>query len=499
MRKTVFFPLALMMLSCHTQRSLVPDRVSNVPDYFSTWNIQGYVVSYEGEPTVTVMDEQHMFGEGKLEGWTRFFPEFREDLYFLMDDSWDIPAGTHGGSNAAHMGEARLNEERFPSCKGAPTDRLKTLVKKTKDAGWKGLGCWLIAREAETAPDREDRETYWKTRLKEHQDAGVAYWKVDYGKEERNIQWRRMLTQLGHEVAPDIKIEHAYTNEVIEDADLFRTYDVEVITSVPVTIQRVVNLLKYKHKPGALGLVHCEDEPYIAAGLGCVVGVMRHPINEDLPNGLSDHVFPATGRDLKSRIDEVNRLLKWHRIAAPFGVNNDAQVDENLLTDHWILAERETWVPNHHPGDTLIEKAPARISRNLPLPQVTCNNDELPYVMSSLYPNGAIAIAAVERVLGRKWYTPEATVIQQIPNVEHPIGIFGTYKEVVLESQEAIPTKARIWAQDLIAKEATDITNEVKIEGNRMILPGSLIEKIGTQAATPGDKSAPGLVLQVGQ
>lgn len=75
--------------------------------------------------------------------------------------------------------------------------------------------------------------------------------------------------------------------------------------------------------------------------------------------------------------------------------------------------------------------------------------------------------------------------------------ITGTFESVVLESQEGIPSKARVWAQDLIAKKATDITDEVVIEGNRMTLSGDLIQRIGTQAATPGDKSAPALVLQV--
>ncbi len=73
-----------------------------------------------------------MFGDGRLEGWTRFFPSFREDLLFLMDDSWDIPCGTHEG-NERYMGECRLDPGRFPTCTGTPVERLRKLVKKTKD------------------------------------------------------------------------------------------------------------------------------------------------------------------------------------------------------------------------------------------------------------------------------------------------------------------------------------------------------------------------------
>lgn len=491
MRKSLL-PLALLILGCQTQKSLVPDQVSDVPDYFSTWNIQGYAVSYDGPETHKTVTEQYMFGDGPLEGWIRFFPDFREDLLYLMDDSWDLPFD----HITEKMGEARLNTDRFPSFTGTPVERLSKLAKATKDAGWKGLGGWICARESD-APDASNPEAYWATRLKESEEAGMHYWKVDYGKEEHNEEWRRMMTHVGHEVAPKMFIEHAYTYPGIEHFDAFRTYDVEVITAVPVTIQRIAKLLGYKHDKDNQGLINCEDEPYIAAGLGCVIGVMRHPINKDLPNGQSDHVFPATGRDLKSRLDEVNRLLKWHRIAAPFGVDNDAKIDEKELTDRWILAERETWVPSHHPGDTLIEKAPARISRNLPLPEVKSEEKEAPYVMSSLYPNGALAIAAVERVLGRRWYTPKAMVTQKVPDLAHPIGIFGTFGQVILESKTEIPRKPHVWAQDLIAKKATEITDQVKIEGRRLILSGELIQTIGTQAATAGDKSAPGLVLVV--
>ena len=94
---TALFVVQLLAqtLGAQTHKSLVPSKPSDVPDYFSTWNIQGYVVSYDGPATARVMTEQYMFGDGPLEGWTRFFPDFREDLIFLMDDSWDIPVNEH--------------------------------------------------------------------------------------------------------------------------------------------------------------------------------------------------------------------------------------------------------------------------------------------------------------------------------------------------------------------------------------------------------------------
>ena len=488
--------LTLILLSsaiqAQTHKSLVPNKPSDVPDYFSTWNIQGYVVSYDGSATVRVMTEQSMFGDGPLEGWIRFFPDFREDLIFLMDDSWDLPVNEH---RSEYMGEARLDQERFPSCKG----NLKKLVQMTKRAGWKGLGGWICAQEASAAPDAANPEAYWTARLKENHKAGMAYWKVDYGRQDRNQTWREQLTQLGRKYAPGMPIEHAYTYPVIEHCDVFRTYDVEVVTSVPVTLQRVARLLRFRTQPGNLGLINCEDEPLIAAGLGCVIGVMRHPINKSLPNGLSDHVFPQDGRNLKARLDEVNRALKWHRLAAPFAVNDDALFSELQLTDVWRLGERETWVPDHHAGDTLRESAHAVISRCMPLPEVHTDGGLSPYVLTSRYPNGAVCVATVERLLLEEhtWTTPRADVTLQMGDATGPVGIFGFYRSLKLCYDKPLPKGAHIWAQDLIGKQPMDITSEVQIIGATITLPGPLLERIGTQAKHPGDESAPGLVLVV--
>ena len=46
--------------------------------------------------------------------------------------------------------------------------------------------------------------------------------------------------------------------------------------------------------------------------------------------------------------------------------------------------------------------------------------------------------------------------------------------------------------------QAIDITSDVTIKGNDILIPGSLIKKIGQMKATEGDFSEPGLVLQIG-
>jgi len=54
-----------------------------------------------------------------------------------------------------------------------------------------------------------------------------------------------------------------------------------------------------------------------------------------------------------------------------------------------------------------------------------------------------------------------------------------------------------IWAQDLLAEKAIDIYPDVKIDGSTLIIPGDLIDKIGTSAGDEGDISAPGMVVRV--
>lgn len=479
-------------------KSLVPDTPSKAPDYFCTWNIQGYATSYQGSDRMRAdMNEQSLFGTGQYEGWVNFFPKIREDLYFVMDDSWDIPQDVNTKTNP-YLGMAELDTTRFPSFTGAPKERLKQLTDKIKSYGWKGAGGWICAQEAEVDPRYKDIEAYWTAKLQATNYAGFDYWKVDWGSHSRDGQWRKTLTDLGKTLAPNLWMEHALAKGCIAYSDVYRTYDIENIIAVPVTLQRIAEQLAYQAQPSYRGIINCEDEPYIAAALGCAIGVMRHPFAGNLPDGRQDHAFPPVGRNLKTRIDEVVRAVRWHRIAEPFGVNADARVDSVALTDNWVLQADETYV-RRAIGENIVEKAPARISRNMPLPQVTgLHGTEQPYVLASRYPNGAVAVATIERTLGRQCLLKPETVTLSLEQPYAPIGIFGDYESLVLEYKDNIPSgQVSILAQDLAADQATDITGRVKVEGNRLTIPGSLIREIGLSAATPGDQSLPGMVLQI--
>ena len=55
----------------------------------------------------------------------------------------------------------------------------------------------------------------------------------------------------------------------------------------------------------------------------------------------------------------------------------------------------------------------------------------------------------------------------------------------------------RVLAQDLAGHEAIDISSMVQVRGKNLHLPGDVIRQIGLHSATPGDISAPGLVIAI--
>lgn len=463
-----------------------------------TWNLQGYVTNYQGsEPTRDAMTEESMFGDGKFQNWTELYPSIRKDLYFVMDDSWDIPKGDNQ-SQSRHYGSVEVHASRFPSFHGNSFSRLKQLSDRVKEKGWKGVGGWICAQKADVYADIPEEE-YWTERIRVADAAGFDYWKVDWGKRERDGKWREMLTAIGKENAPRLYIEHAIQNEFIEFSDVFRTYDVENVIAQPVTIQRVCDLLPRKTKGNAKGVINCEDEPYIAAGLGCAIGVMRHPFVGSLPDGTQDFVFPPTIRDMKRRLDEVVRGVRWHRIAEPFGVGTGTfETDSVKLKDHWVLQDRETWNPSRAVGSVLSAEAPARVSRGMPLPEVSCTGEDRPFVLASRYPNGAVAIASIGRAMGRRYVSREVDVTMVAESVEAPVGVFGYFKNLTIVYPSSVRLKGRnVYAQDLAGDEPVDITGSVKIEGSRLTIPSEVIRTIGLMKASKDDCSDPGLVLKV--
>jgi hypothetical protein len=474
--------------------SLIPDKPSTAPDYFCTWNIQGYVTNYKPSTIMRQsMIEQNIFGSGQYQNWAGMFSKLHQDLYLVLDDDWETPLN----GDKSYYGSLIVDDERFPSLRGvSPEQKLTMLSAKTKDMGWKGLGLWICAQEAPRFKTA-DSLAYWTKRLNWMKTAGVRYWKVDWGNDSKKATWRAWLTQLGRRVAPDLIIEQAMTPEVLSTADIYRTYDVENIIAIPHTIDRISKLLTELPKGQAVSIINCEDEPYIAAGTGSAIGIMRHEFNGNLPDGSQDYAFPPVGRDLKSRLDEVTRCVMWHRIASPFGINKTGfYIDTTMLHDYWLMEDRESWMKGHGKGYKNAFQAPAIITRGLDRPVVTMARGVTlkPYVLASRYPNGAVAIASVGRTIGRKYLTPRADVVLKVTGIDKPFGIFGHYRSLTIHADS--PTRfSHIYAQDLAGSTPTEVTSQVLHKGNEFTLPGLLIDRAGLSAASKGDKSEPGLVL----
>lgn len=484
-RLLIFAVLALPACQAASQPpSLVPATANQSPDYFCTWNIQGYYASYVKGLQKNAVQESQLFGRERNQNWLGQYPQVRRDLYFLMDEGWDLPDE-----------DVMVVPGRFPSyAAGTQPENFKKLSEAVKNRGWRGLGLWMRADAK--------MDAFWTQRMEWMQTSGVAYWKVDYGSSERDEAWRRHLTELGRQTAPSLTIETALVPQAITWGDTYRTYDVDALLSIPQTLGRVVTELHYKAEPPARGLINCEDEVYLGAALGCCYGVMRHSFAGDLPSGRQDFVFPPLTRDLKRCTDEVVRAVRWHRIAPAFAVGAEpALTSSEQLTDNWIFRKDESW--RLAAGQQLSVTAPAVVTRGLPLPQVTLASGSIkPFVVASRFPNGAVAVATLGRTLcpsaaDREWMTGEvADVALQVGRYSGPIGIFGRYHSLTLTFDKSVAGH-RMLMQDLAGDVPQNVTRLVRFSGNRVIISGALIDRIGRSAAAPGDKSDPGLVLVI--
>jgi len=510
--------------------NLVPEEPADTLNYWCTWSLQYYAGGNKAEPFARdQLTEKTVFGPG---GWAdTIFPKVKGDLYLVLDDGWDLPL--EKARYEAYYGSLEVQTQRWPRCTGSYEQRLGKLNEMAKEHGWKGVGLWICAQESKAVAAREMEaflkehpqakggvlkdpyaEHYWTERLRWSRNAGIRYWKVDWGERQHSHEFRRWLTETARTEAPELTIEHAWCRrpfnerwdengigmaeadwvenaaKTVQYSDVFRLYDHSNQLGVPTMLERIAQVLHaVKAKTEGLGLLHCEHEVYMAAALGLNVGEMRHPFA-----GGAD-VFFHNPKRCKERLDEVVRGLRWQRLATPFGAGTaECFLDEKILFDEYDFSDKTFWT-----GDRMIRQgAPARVSRGIALPEVRGEGVH-PYAAASRYPNGAVAIATFGRLCdgNREYRTPRADVVLNVGNATGPIGIFGYYKTLTLAFDAPVSEKARIWGQDLAGDEAVDITQEAEVSGSRFTLTGGLIERIGLSAASQGDVSDPGMVLVI--
>jgi len=484
--------------------NLIPSLPGKAPNYWCTWAAQNYMYGHhlhELAPSILEGDSgaalaRDAIGEHQLfgaDGWAKsFYPQARSDVYLLLDDGWET-----GGTATFE-----LDPKKFPSFSGTPVERLAALNCKARHEQWRGIALWCRNPPGGEADRRlED----WSAK------ADIGYWKIDIGDPSFRLTALRDQTRLTltlEHVLGELPVNGDWRKDgrfgsqawgsrrldILTHTDVYRTYDVTSILSLPTTLDRVAEMLKgAEGRPEVSSLLNVEDEVYVAAVLGCTMGILRHPL-EGLRPGPDTDLFFNGPRRAKRRMDEVVRALRWQRLAQPFSPGSGTvKVSENVLTDSWRFERGQTW-QNDLIGSNVRQGAPACITRNLDLPYVQ-SAGEKPFVFTARFPNGAVAICAQQRTVpSRAWYMPEAHITLRVGDAPGPFGIFGDISSLTLIFDRPID-KHKVLAKDLKGDRAQDITHQIDRGQKKMQLSRSLIRKVGLSAATPGDLSSPGLIL----
>ena len=507
--------------------NLVPDKpAKHSPHYWCTWYAQNYWQQRGGEITdfnkltnlgaQEEMSYHNIFNE--KDGWAHYLKRGREDLTFLIDHGWQLRAKDWSQRPGTNYFNFISDPADFPPYAGLePQEQMKRFNEELQALGWRGLGIWVRG-----GVPLADMETF----VKWSKEAGVTYWKIDGGDTGQYV-----AIQAKKKHYPELLMEHAegpgHFNANIEvpdaeeypstfaaggriyeralknlkNTDVVRVYDVAPHLITPTTIQRINDiLLQTNGDPAYTAIINTQDLPYVSMAMGTSIASKRHPnYMERTWKGRDLHHQLEDDRMMQFRMNEVERLGRWSRIALPMPAGFGSYLrSEHILIDHFTHDEWSTWNKGTY-GKKLYQGAPAIMARQMPLPEVDADeHGNAPYVMASTYPNGATAIATEPRVSdARKVWYPRAGVTAKIHDASKPIGIAGHYGTLTLEFAKPLTGVTHVWAQDLLADRAEDIKGRVRISGNRITLPGALIDQIGTVSQDDGDISAPGMVLRL--
>ena len=517
--------------------NLVTEGPGTTPSYWCTWAAQNYATDTAtlrnaawgvGGHTAQAnnLTQEQVFGAN---GWSAAIPsDIRQDLYILFDVGWDIAPDTNLDQEGWRLGNLTLSTDKFPACQGSEVEKLACLNRLTQEAGWKGAGIWVAAQPGALTRDKQltiaQMEPFYREWARWSQQAGIHYWKVDYGRYGADLDFRQMLSTVAREEAPDLLVEQArnsgplndeecpwdtedYTRsgrfrpwgsgsvletavQTVDFSQVYRTYDVTAQLSVASTLDRVAQIMTECQRRGVQGgLLNSEDEVTIGAVLGNAIGIMRHPDFGTLPGNNYDPY------ENHRKMDEVVRAVRWQRLAPAFPIGEaNVLLDTAYLQDTWTFSKGDSWA-YWLLDQSVMQMAPARLSRGMALPQVEADGDA-PYVIAGQHPNGATAVATLPRVRNRQELYPPAEVTLAVEQHGAPIGVFGHYQSLTL-AFASLPQGYRVLAQDLADDQAVDITDQVVATSNTIMISGELLEEIGLSAATPGDLSPPGLVLKV--
>lgn len=474
--------------------NLIPEKTVFSGNYLCTWTLQERVADAlhtEGrdgpERQRNVLTKALLFDREDL-----YHPYAREDragLLLLLDDGWDVPFGTSTADGILPFGSLIVDEGKFPGTGDTPAQRLRTLCEQARALGYAGLGVWVAPQEAfwEGEVDWNHARAYWEERARWCQQAGVTYWKVDWGKHEATPGYRELISECAHRFAPGLLVEHALPQSPLtaiteaEEAcrrfafsDVFRTYDIAAPFENADTFARVHCLLS--RAPNTQSLINAEDQPMVAAGLGLNLGVMDFS-------------------------HETLACLRWQRLAPPFAASEGRYSwSKRMVSDHLTFDYQPVhWISNRI-GTTYSVATPAAAARGTVLPEVLADG-EPPVVLACEHPQThAYAVSILRRTI-----EPNIGLILPADVTIHPsdpfapIGVFGTCRSLRAVFDQPLPEGCTVWAQSLLGKEAKDVTSQVVLRTNELQIDGLSLRLWGHDPSAPCVRHEPAVVLAIRQ
>lgn len=513
------------------------DRFANkvTPNYWCTWDTQDFLREKAGIATVRdVVNEEHLFGKS---AWAKLYPECRGFMHLVVDAGFDTGYGLSEDRYKIHFGSLVPHSQKFPSFSGTPVRRLRELVRRISDAGWMGTGVWVPCQGTAELIDAGADDPRVREQLKRKLDmcaeAGVRYWKVDWGTQNWNIAFRRLMTEVKNEICPEILLDHCCgfdnamngvskpwiakeldkdysdvtgrskrligdaqfdwvrrnTAAIMEFSDVFRIYDTTDPMVTASALERIVFTLLAGDSVNSDTLVNAQDECEIGACLGTAIGLMRAanwPATK-VPNPRQRHLM-TTG---------AVRTILWQQVAPAFSTAQGGKTfcSEKTVSETWHFEKNSTWWTEVF-DRTIEQKAPAVVSRAMPLPLVRPRAGDAPYVLASLNPNGAVTVGALARLdVGKGYHTPQADI--ELPECVRlsrgaPMGVIGRPA-----SLSVCASRGRVLAVDMAGGETRDVTSRCRFSGGRLTVPGEVVCEVGSTMNVPGDHSEPGVRIDI--
>ena len=480
------------------------DAREKIVSYLCTWGRQAYVASKLGISGSGSSQMRDALTADTLFGSKNYYhtvpQEYRSKLIFLLDDGWDVPKGTSQDGARAEFGSMEPDPVKFGSLGSTPVERLTAMVEKTKALGYAGLGLWVSPQiPYETWTPTEQAREYWTTRAKQSAAAGVCYWKVDWGKHQSDTAYRQMITDCAKQYAPDLIVEHAYTQTPFTDSNTeenfkanrraalkeyvlmsgtVRIYDLSAPFETVCALDRIDEIFSLYEETGSGAdvYVNAESQAYIAAVLGCSLGIMTYNT-------------------------EMRAALNWMLTYAPAFSAKDAtyRSSDTTLTDSFYF-DRDVADWFQSGNRTMTETAPAVMARGCELPEVVTRKGMFtPFVAASVNPiTGAASIGCFRRTVDpNQTVAGIADVTFRVGKDAAPIGVFGMFGSLTLVMEEDYSDGVKVLAQDLLGTDAEDISAYVTVDGNRITIDGTVLRRIGKSARTDGDSSDPSLILRI--